>query len=494
LSSKILVVGDIILDRTIECDVSRVSPEAPVVIGRQRGAVKETLGGAGNVALNLYSFGYDVELRARVGADEEGAKLVQLCEEAGIEFKYDQVGDSFRTTTKTRFVSQGHIMFRFDQEWSETTDRSVDCTGIDGSSVVVLSDYDKGLFDKQSAQLIISTARTLNIPVVADFKPKNAEWFTQADIITPNEDELFGIYAPPSISSPRSSEESALWHKMQDVSDFYEVPCVVCTRGAKGIVALLDNGHRTVIFPARARQVFDVTGAGDTVTAGITAYIATYADPSLPRPPAGADPAAALDAWLKEVTPAAIAFANVAAGLAVEVPGATAVDWVQVRAAQRDWALASKIVNPERIAEIVGEQQRSGSRVVITNGCFDLLHQGHVHLLQGAAAQGDCLVVALNSDRSVADLKGDGRPVLPLDVRAKAVAAIPQVDYVTCFDEATPERLIKKIKPDVLVKGASADESVVPGADFVASIGGRIHFVDELAGFSTSDTLAARLV
>lgn len=471
MSSKILVVGDIILDRTIECDVSRVSPEAPVVIGRQCGAIKETLGGAGNVALNLRSFGYEVELRARVGADDEGAKLIRLCEEAGIEFKYNQVGDSFRTTTKTRFVSQGHIMFRFDQEWSETTDRSVDCTGIEESCIVVLSDYDKGLFDRQSAQKLIGTARTLGIPVIADFKPKNAEWFKQADIITPNEDELACIYAPPSISSPRSADEAELWHKMQDISDFYEIPCVVCTRGSAGIAALLDSGRSTVTYPARARRVFDVTGAGDTVTAAIAAYITSS------RPISGT------------ITDA-IDFANVAAGLAVEIPGTAAVAWDQVIAAQRDWELASKIINPECIIEIVAERQRAGHRVVITNGCFDLLHPGHMHLLRGAAARGECLVVALNSDRSVAELKGPGRPVLPLDVRMKAVAAITQVDYVTFFDDDTPESLIRKIKPDVLVKGEDAKDNPIPGEDFIASIGGRIHFVDTLAGYSTSESLA----
>lgn len=475
MSSKILVVGDVIFDRTIECDVSRVSPEAPVVIGRQRGAVKETLGGAGNVARNLRSFGYEVELRARVGADEEGAKLVQLCEEAGIEFKYNQVGDGFRTTTKTRFVSQGHIMFRFDQEWSETTDRSVDCTGIDGSCVVVLSDYDKGLFDRNSAQQIISTARTLNVPVIADFKPKNAEWFTQADIITPNENELFCIEATETVHDLEPMHDLSLWNKMQDVSDFYEIPCVVCTRGAKGIAALLDRGLSKVTYPARARRVFDVTGAGDTVTAAIAAYIGSTLD-------GGGDHDGLLAA--------AIDFANVAAGLAVEIPGTGAVDRGQVISAQHDWKLASKIILPRCIAEIVAARQSDGQRVVITNGCFDLLHPGHMHLLRGAAERGECLVVALNSDRSVNTLKGPDRPVLPLDVRMKAVAAIPQVDYVTFFDEDTPESLIRKIKPDVLVKGADAKDNPIPGEDFIAGIGGHIHFVDMLPGYSTSESLA----
>ncbi len=480
--ASIVVVGDVMLDRTVSCEVSRVSPEAPVVVGKQCAAFAEALGGAGNVAANVRSLGFDVTLVSMVGSDQDGRRISELCGPAEIVPVIREVGDGFRTTTKTRYVSAGSLVFRFDQEWHDGRACPVFPNELwDDCAAVILSDYNKGaLLSSDFTRHILDGAHARGIVTIADFKPANAHLFREACVVSPNQAELCSISVPlrdaatlrGQSHAPRGVDDFSM--RLFDVLEMYKFGAIACTRGSEGISLYCGPQHESdpnsfVHFPSQARQVFDVTGAGDTVVAALATRLAEGGDSA-------------------ENLRGAVAFANAAASVAVERHGTVVVRREQALLAQSDFAARRKIVALSDLQHRLEGHKETGKSIVFTNGCFDLLHAGHAHLLKYAAAQGDILIAALNSDRTIASLKGEDRPVLPLAVRMRSVAALPMVDYVVPFDEPTPEQLIRKLCPDVLVKGADAQDNDVPGAEYVASRGGRVHFVDVLAGYSTTQT------
>ena len=485
--SKALVIGDIMLDVAVECEVSRVSPEAPVLVGKEFSRTS-TLGGAANVAANLVSLGVDdVRLGGVIGHDTAGDQIEKWCDKFGIKLLREyRTGQ--RTTVKSRYTSNGQLIFRHDAEryWHASAPPSVlsrsDIDVLD-YDVIVFADYNKGMVGDYDVGSLIAKANVAGVPVVVDCKPCNLPAFAGATIITPNEAELTemcSLHLPSSTALPAD--------KVSRLAADYDIRWVVCTRGSAGLdIYPLEKGRfgddveaelPLRLLPKQRRRVYDVTGAGDVITAAIAAQLA----------------GARAEEAREPITPdmEMFEFANTAAGLAVEQPGTTVVSRDAVVSALARDRLASKIVSAEEVAA----PAFSPACVVFTNGCFDLLHPGHVHLLREAKREGDILIAAVNSDESVRALKGAERPVLPLHLRMAALASVAAVDWVVSFDEETPEALVRKIKPDVLVKGKLTDESPhqndpVPGADFMAARGARIVFIDTIPGYSTTAVLAA---
>jgi len=490
--TKALVIGDIMLDVTVECEVARVSPEAPVIVGKEVGR-RKALGGAANVAANLKSLGVDeVHLRGVIGSDEAGEDIEMWCKEYGIEQRTEHRNGQ-RTTVKTRYVADGQLIFRHDSERHYLADKDygnmlsqakIDVAEYD---VIVFVDYDKGVVNDYDTVKLIAQAMAAQVPVVVDCKPCNLPFFTGAAFITPNEAELAEmclLYLPAVAGGPPEPDT----HKLASA---FEIQWVVCTLGGAGldVYAVARDYLRNSIepplrfLPKRTRRVYDVTGAGDVVTAALGSSLACLVGP-------GRD-----HLFLPAADHAMFEFANTAAGLAVEQPGTTVVDRAAVLTAVAEDSLSSKILL-EGAEDVVAGHQAVGSCVVFTNGCFDLLHPGHVYLLHAAKSEGDVLVVAVNSDESVRALKGERRPILPLHLRMSALASLDVVDCVVSFDEETPEALIRKLKPDVLVKGKHAgtdcphQDDPVPGADFMAARGARVVFIDTIPGYSTTAVLA----
>ncbi|MCR5258728.1 MAG: D-glycero-beta-D-manno-heptose 1-phosphate adenylyltransferase [Desulfovibrio sp.] len=476
----VFVAGDAMLDRYVAATVSRLSPEAPVPVARvdREWGVP---GGAANVAAGLAALGCRAVLFACRGADTEGRELERLLEERGVECVFAEAG-SRSTTTKTRIVSRGQQLVRLDREErgpapAEAVERLAQVfeARIGEMVCVVLSDYDKGLLRSADAagealaQRIIRRCRESGVPVLAD--PKTRDWsvFQGASCITPNVAEL--VQAQNLADDGFDALEAGARNAMQLLG----LPRLLLTRSEKG-VALFEQGvEEPVLFHGRTREVADVSGAGDTVCAVLAAAVAVGMD--WPR-----------GAWL----------ANAAGGVAVEKQGTSTVTLAELEDAaareERSAGLAGierKICSPERLASLVASWRSSGDRIVFTNGCFDLLHIGHVHVISEAARQGDRLIVAVNSDSSVKKLKGPQRPVQREEARAAVVAALDGVDAVVIFAEDTPRDLIEALKPDVLVKGGDYTVETVVGASSVLARGGRVYLVPTLEGYSTTGIISS---
>lgn len=468
--TKILVVGDIMLDRYISGKVRRISPEAPVPIVKVQ-RTSETLGGAGNVAFNLVSLGCGVTVVGMCGNDSEGVALRNLLAAKGIEDCLT-VDDSRPTITKTRIISQKQQMLRMDVE-----DITPPAAGVASdirasvlerlrtSDAVILSDYGKGfLADSAFVQEIIHTGRKIGIPILVD--PKGTDWerYRGASGITPNTMELEAV-----VGSPLEEAESRLIASAKEIRFRFNLDWLLVTRGPLGM-CLIDSQDEAVLVPAQAREVFDVSGAGDTVIATLSASMAA----GLP---------------LVEAARAA----NLAGGIVVGKSGTQPILYSELVTAltlnsrqQYHPHSAAKIAALDAALARIGEWRSGGAKIVFTNGCFDLLHPGHVSLLHQARAAGDRLVVGLNTDASIKRLKGEGRPILSEQDRAAILSALASVDLVVLFSEDTPLRLIEAIRPDVLVKGSDYTPDRVVGRDVVESYGGCVYLVDLIKGYSTT--------
>ncbi len=466
--SAVAVVGDAMLDRFVYGDVTRISPEAPIPVFREGREVRMP-GGAGNVARNLAALGAQARLAAVVGDDEDGKALAQLlAREPGLVA--DIVAVAGRVTTrKTRFVAGAQQLLRADREdVSALPADAADALlaafsrALKGAGAAVLSDYAKGSLVSGMAAKLIALARKAGVPVVVDPKVADFSVYAGADVVTPNRQELAAASGLPVASD---GEVVAAARKVMKTS---AIGAVLCTRSAQGmsLVTAADAVH----IAAEAREVFDVSGAGDTVVATI---------------------AAALAAGAKLVD--AVAIANAAAGIVVGKLGTAVAHPGEILSALQRRAVmpaAGKLVTAEEARRRADAWRADGLKVGFTNGCFDLLHPGHVHLLAGARAACDRLIVGLNDDASVRGLKGDGRPVQAAEARALVLGALETVDLVVLFGEATPRRLIETIAPDVLFKGADYRREDVVGGDFVEARGGRVVLIDLAPGFSTTLTIA----
>jgi D-beta-D-heptose 7-phosphate kinase / D-beta-D-heptose 1-phosphate adenosyltransferase len=464
--ARIACVGDLMIDRFVYGEVHRVSPEAPIpVLARQREIVM--LGAAGNVARNAAALGGQARLVGVIGGDAEGHEALRLIEaEEGVEGFV--VTDPDRPTTlKTRFVSGGQQLLRVDMETSgpvtgdceQRLIRTIRDVGQD-AGVILLSDYGKGVV----TPAVIAACRATGALMIVDSKARSFARYGEVDIVKPNAAEL--AHATDMPTSTDAEVEAALLHALT----LCEAKAILVTRAAKGI-SLAVRGEAVRHFPGIPREVFDASGAGDTTIAALGLALA------------------AKDVAVED----AIQFAMLASGVAVGKPGTAVVTPEELIEAALTAHLApaeAKVATPQRMAEEVARWRAKGLRVGFTNGCFDILHRGHVTYLTQARAWCDRLIVGVNSDASVRRLKGEGRPVNDLESRAMVLAGLGSVDLVVPFDEDTPVALIEAARPDVLVKGADYAESEVVGGDFVKSYGGQVRLAEIVQGFSTTAAIA----
>jgi D-beta-D-heptose 7-phosphate kinase/D-beta-D-heptose 1-phosphate adenosyltransferase len=468
---KVLCIGDVMLDRFVYGVVERVSPEAPIPVLLVR-ETREMLGGARNVVRNLAALGVPTTLVGTVGDDDAGRTVRRLIGNERIIANALADDRARPTTVKTRFVSGGQQLLRLDEESAEALadDAQRNLIGsfdeaLSTCDAVILSDYGKGVLSgaRETALLghVIAAAIAAGKPVVVDPKGEDYTCYRGAGLLTPNRNELRG-----ATRMPVDGDASIVAAARRLIANC-GVAGVLVTRGADGMT-LVDGRRAPVHLPALAREVFDVSGAGDTVVAVIAAGLA-----------AGLDTAVAAE------------LANIAAGIVVGKAG-TAVVHRDELAQALSGAVAGrgKVLSHPALADRVAGWRQRGLTVGFANGCFDLIHPGHVSLIDQAAAACDRLVVAINSDASVARLKGPGRPVQNEAARALVLASLAGVDAVVSFDEDTPQALIVAIRPDVLVKGADYARADVVGGDFVESYGGRVLLARLEPGFSTTATIA----
>lgn len=464
--ASVLVVGDAMLDRYVYGVVRRISPEAPVpVLAVEREVAMP--GGAGNVVRNLTALGAAVAFVSVVGDDQAGSDLTGLIGgQPGVE-PWLLVQGGRHTTTKTRFIASGQHMLRADQEVVQgihprLADRMVKIAGdaVAATTVLVLSDYGKGVLDGETARRLIDAAHAAGRPVVVDPKGRDYSRYDGADIVTPNRAEL-----AEATGMPVDSEEAIL-AAMRALKAAHRFGAVLVTRSEDGMTLL--DGEHVHHFPAEAAEVHDVSGAGDTVVATLSAGLA-----------AGLG------------LPVAARLANIAAGIVVgKVGTAVAREEELLEALTPERGALRKVMSRSAAIEQVERWRRRGWRIGFTNGCFDLLHPGHVHLLEQARSWCDRLVVGLNTDASVKRLKGAARPIQSEAARAAVLASLATVDCVALFDEDTPVELIRVIRPDVLVKGADYTVDQVVGGEIVLDYGGQVKLAELLPGNSTTATVA----
>ncbi|MCE9524084.1 MAG: D-glycero-beta-D-manno-heptose-7-phosphate kinase [Alphaproteobacteria bacterium] len=465
---KLLCVGDVMLDHFIYGAVERISPEAPIpvlTIGRE----SRMLGGAGNVVRNATSLGAQVSLIAFVGDDAAGRDVAGLIAQQPNISANLIVIPGRPTTVKTRFVAHAQQLLRVDQEETAAPDCDVErrlCEMIDGeiqdAHVLVISDYGKGVVSKTIAAHAIAAARKAHKPVVVDTKATDLGAFRGASLITPNARELS---AAARLAATTDAEVEVAAVKL--IADF-DLEAVVVTRSERGMT-IVERGKVAVHLATEAREVFDVSGAGDTVLALLALTL-------------GAGGSLADAATL----------ANAGAGIVVGKAGTAVVhadELLRVLRSSEMKSVQDKVMSFDAAAEAAAGWREKRLSVGFTNGCFDLLHPGHVALLTQARATCDRLIVGLNTDASVKRLKGDDRPVNSEMARAIVLAALGMVDAVVLFDDDTPLKLIEAIKPGVLIKGADYKLDAVVGAEFVASHGGRVVLADLVPGQSTTSTI-----
>ena len=464
---RALVVGDLMLDEYLWGKAERISPEAPVqVVDVVREELR--LGGAGNVANNLVALGCGVTVCSVIGGDENGTILRHVFTGKGVDVSGVFEDPMRRTSKKSRVVALHQQIVRIDRESREPLGAEFEAKITDfitGKAaeydVILVSDYLKGVLTEGVLAAITSAGRQHGIPVVIDPKGSDYGKYRGATILTPNRKEA------ELASGVKITDDESLARAAQALLGTGRFAGLLITRSEEGMSLFMDTGH-TVHIPTVAREVFDVTGAGDTVLAVMGLVLACGR---------GFEEAARL--------------ANVAAGIAVGKLGTSTVSPAEIidEVARDHRDSDAKIKNRDVLAAIIEEEKKRGKRVVFTNGCFDLLHVGHVKYLQKARSFGDLLVLGLNSDASVRRLKGDKRPLIGEEERAHLLAALDCVDYVVIFDEDTPLQLIENLKPLVLVKGGDYTPEPVVGKDVVESYGGRVELVEFVDGKSTTNII-----
>ncbi len=465
--ARVLCLGDVILDRYVYGEVSRVSPEAPVPVLEVRHE-EEMLGGAGNVVANITALGADSVLVGLVGEDVSAARIAELAAESGLDSRLVTVATR-PTPEKSRFIANRQQLLRTDDESREPVDGAVAAALLEkfeaalaDCDVVVLSDYGKGVLSDAVLGPAIRAARAAGKPVIVD--PKRDDWraYAGASLITPNRAEL----AAATRAATGSDDEVVAAARL--ALEAASVEALVVTRSEAGI-SLVPRDGAPVHLQTRAREVYDVSGAGDSVVAALA--VALAAGGSLAQ---------------------AAALANLAGGVVVAKAGTAVVQRQEIEKALLERSISTseaKLASAGQAVARVRQWRAQGLRVGFTNGCFDLLHPGHVSLMRQARATCDRLVVGLNSDTSVRALKGPDRPVQDQVARAIVLASLADVDLVVVFAEATPIELIRLLKPEVLIKGADYGIEEVVGAAEVQGWGGRVVLAELLPDNSTSRTI-----
>jgi len=454
--ARIIVIGDVMLDRYWSGQAARISPEAPVPVVRVK-TIEDRVGGAGNVALNIAKLGGKVTLLGVVGDDAEGEILRRLLEAEGVACDF-VVEQEIRSICKLRVMAQHQQLIRID---FEETSLKFDSDALlarlvehlPENNTVVFSDYGKGTLADVSTYII--KAKQAGVKVLVDPKGVDYQRYAQADLITPNLSELQAVVGI-------AENEDNLIEKGRGLLKRYQIPTLLLTRGEAGMTLMQDDQVHSL--PAQAKDVFDVTGAGDTVIAVMALGVA-------------------LDMALYD----AMYLANLAGGIVVGKLGTSTVSMQELtRAMHGDRDSQYGIVSEDELAQIMAGAKAHDERIIMTNGCFDLLHAGHVTYLQQAKGLGDRLVVAVNSDASVRQLKGESRPINGLQERMTVLAALACVDWVVSFEEETPERLYCRLLPDVIVKGGDYSSDQVAGGDCVIRAGGEVKILQFVDGQSTT--------
>jgi len=465
---RVLVVGDLILDRYVDGRARRVSPEAPVLVF-EFASERYLLGGAGNVAANLRALGAETSVLGVVGGDQAGQRLTELLQQDGIDTRCLVVDKSRPTTRKSRYVAKTAQVLRVDEESRRPVGgpaeqallRVLEQRPFPWQSVL-LSDYGKGVVTARVIKAAIAAARSVGGLTVVDPKGRDYTIYRGVDLLTPNREEA------EAATGVTITGQDDLHRVAQRLRELTGITTATITLGKDGIFFETEDGAHKII-PTEARQVFDVTGAGDTVVAALT--FCRTCGVSLPD---------------------SLALANCAAGITVAKFGTWAPSRQEVLAMLGEHGglgggAAGKILSREQAASVATRLRTDGRRLVFTNGCFDLLHPGHCDYLAKARSYGDALLVAVNTDDSVRrQEKGPGRPINPLADRLLVLAALQAVDYVVPFDEETPAALIELLTPHVLAKGEDWRDKGVVGADWVEAHGGQVVLVPLRAGSSTS--------
>jgi D-beta-D-heptose 7-phosphate kinase/D-beta-D-heptose 1-phosphate adenosyltransferase len=455
--ARILVAGDVMLDRYWVGGASRISPEAPVAVVKVNNT-KDSPGGAGNVALNLAALGAAASLVGLVGDDVAGRELQVSLNAAGVFCDFHRVVGK-PTITKLRVISRHQQLIRLDFEEMFAAEDAAHLTAkvdalLSKVDVLVVSDYNKGALLRVAT--LIQAAKAKGVPVLVDPKGGDFTIYRGATLVKPNLHEFESV-----VGTCHSEEE--LVQKGQQMLRDLELEALLITRGENGM-SLIRQNEPEQHFPARARDVYDVTGAGDTVIAVVAACLGA----GLPLPES-------------------VALANIAAGLVVAKLGTAAISGPELRReVQRDGGSDKGVMTRAQLLLAVEDARAHGENIVFTNGCFDIIHAGHVGYLKEAKKQGDRLIVAINDDQSVTRLKGKGRPINSIDRRMAVVSGLESVDWVVSFSEDTPESLLREIKPEMLIKGGDYGIDQVVGSDFVHSYGGEVKVLNFLDNCSTS--------
>jgi D-beta-D-heptose 7-phosphate kinase/D-beta-D-heptose 1-phosphate adenosyltransferase len=457
-SAKVLVIGDVMLDKYLYGQVERISPEAPVPVVL---VSKESYvpGGAGNVANNIVSLKANCRLIGLVGNDENAGVLKKLLSSNGIE--YNLLEWDMPTITKTRVVSGNQQLIRLDFEKSSEISENLKeklkeqiAKWIETSSIVVISDYGKNICSYETCQFTIKQASKLKKSVIVD--PKKTDWqrYRGATVITPNLKELGDFYGRRLENDNKVIESVA-----KKIYPQLGISYLVVTRSEKGMTVY--DGKEFYHFPTEAKEVYDVSGAGDTVVATLSVALASGFD-------------------IKE----AALLANKAAGIVVGKAGTSPVYYHELLKEIENESF-TKLVSLDELLVILDDLRKKNKKIVFTNGCFDIIHRGHVTYLREAKKLGDVLIIGLNSDESVKRLKGNARPINSVEDRANVLSALEVVDYVVVFEEDTPYELLSKVRPDILVKGGDYKEEEVVGREFAH----QTVILPFVAGYSTTNII-----
>lgn len=472
--THVFVLGDLILDTYVSGKVSRISPEAPVpvVLEQKQWAV---LGGAANVAANVADFGGRVILAGRIGQDADGERFVGLCKELGVEASALLRSSQCPTTRKLRVMAGYQQVVRID---SETTDglsaadeeflesQLKTFLNIKGPKALVISDYGKGVCSTGLLKKTIALANSQNVPVITDPKSLDLKRYAGSTLIKPNLSEgreILKVTTPGVKFETFDDEINAVCNAVLTFSGSRNV---VLSLSEKGVTVRGKDVDGPEHFDSMALQVADVSGAGDTMIAFLAMGMGAAIGPSR-----------------------SVQLANIAAGIVCGKLGTATIsasEFLDAFKHETEETQPEKILPRHELAEILSQARENGKDVVFTNGCFDLLHAGHVETLQKSKSFGDILVVAINSDASVRKLKGPSRPLQTEDDRARIMAAMACVDYVTVFGEETPHELILELKPKVLVKGGDYNIDSIVGAKEVMGWGGRVEVIPLVTGRSTT--------
>ncbi len=461
--TRVFLIGDIMLDRYVFGKVSRISPEAPVPVFLTE-SFREVLGGSGNVLNNLASLGTKTTYLSVIGNDENGKKLKRILKNLNISNYFLTVDKYRKTTVKTRYISNSQQIIRVDEELTDNISKKIEnelIKKIDkllkNNDVIVISDYNKGLITKKLCEYIINKGNLLKIPVIIDPKNENFNIYKNATLITPNQLEAYKI-SQMHVDSDRETEN---FSKM--IMKKYNIKNVLVTRGDKGLSLI--SRKETYHSPTISKEVYDVSGAGDTVLAVIASCIPNNIDK------------------IKTLT-----LANKAAGKVIGKVGTSTIELRELFNNELN-ASSNKIFDIKLLCENLKKDRKKGLKIGFTNGCFDVLHFGHIRSIERSKQHCDKLIIALNSDSSIKRIKGKNRPINNELYRAKMLASLEFCDYVIIFNETTPLSIIKRIKPDLITKGGDYKNKKIVGENEVKKWGGSVLTLEFVNGLSSTSIL-----